>query len=117
MTSYKILAALALLSATASTSVFSTTLKRQVAQNFVSSRARRASWQLFLVPPQLFCGRDRFVLIPIERNVPKQQQKGLANVSPTLFGECMRGMARPSYLRGVASVDDVGRMECHVFAV
>jgi hypothetical protein len=39
MTSFKILAALALLSATASTSVFSTTLKRQVAQNFVSSGA------------------------------------------------------------------------------
>jgi hypothetical protein len=55
MTSYKILAALALLSAMASTSVFSTTLKRQVAQKlrFVRSQAS-GSWQLFLVPPQLF---------------------------------------------------------------
>ena len=39
--------------------------------------------------------RRSIVLIPIEPNVPKQQQKGLANVSSTLFGECMRGMTRP----------------------
>ena len=42
MTSFKILAALALLSATASTSAFSTPLKRQAAQDLVSSGAKRA---------------------------------------------------------------------------
>jgi hypothetical protein len=42
MTSFKILAALALLSATASTPVFSGTLERRARHNYVSSGVKRA---------------------------------------------------------------------------
>ena len=35
------------------------------------------------------------VLMPIEANVPKQQEEGSANVSSTLFSNCMRGAAGP----------------------
>ena len=43
MTTFKILAALALLSATASAPVFSRTLQRQAPHNYVSSGARQAA--------------------------------------------------------------------------
>ena len=35
------------------------------------------------------------VLMPIEANVPKQQEEGSANVSSTLFSNCMRAAAGP----------------------
>ena len=38
--------------------------------------------------------------MPIEANVPKQQEEGSANVSSTLFSNCMRGAAGPPHLRG-----------------
>jgi hypothetical protein len=33
--------------------------------------------------------------MPIETNVPKQQEEGSANVSSTLFSNCMRGAVGP----------------------
>jgi len=94
MTSSKILAALALFSATASAPVFSATLHRQARHNYVSSRVNRAG-----VANHSWCSKilrtRSIVLMPIEANVPKQQEEGAANVSSTLFSNCMRGAAGP----------------------
>jgi hypothetical protein len=118
MTSFKILGALVLLSAAASTCAFSTTSQRRLAQDFVPQELSERGLAAIPGASTTILRTTSIVLRLIKPNVPKQHQEGLANVSPTLFGRCMREAARPSYLRGVASVDDVGRlMECHVFAV